>query len=139
MRQDRAGSSASAVPLPTSTASCVPRSACARRRAGAPVIHWLSPLRVAMRPSSVLASFSVSSGRLWVSRLVKPALIARASASSSPVETAMPAARSCSMPPPSTRGSGSRIATTTRATPAAISASVQGGVRPQWQQGSSVT
>ena len=30
-------------------------------------------------------------------------------------------------------------ATTTRATPAAISASVQGGVRPQWQQGSSVT
>jgi hypothetical protein len=31
------------------------------------------------------------------------------------------------------------IATTTRLTPAAITASVQGGVRPWWQQGSSVT
>jgi len=31
------------------------------------------------------------------------------------------------------------MATTTRATPAACKASVQGGVRPWWQQGSSVT
>ncbi len=31
------------------------------------------------------------------------------------------------------------IAKTTRATPAAINASTQGGVRPVWLQGSSVT
>jgi len=31
------------------------------------------------------------------------------------------------------------VAATTRASPAAISASVQGGVRPVWLQGSSVT
>ena len=37
------------------------------------------------------------------------------------------------------RGFGSRIAQTTRATPAATSASAQGGVRPWWLQGSSVT
>ena len=36
------------------------------------------------------------------------------------------------------RARGSTIATTTRATPAAISAPVQGGVRPVWEQGSSV-
>ena len=41
-------------------------------------------------------------------------------------------------PAPFTRGSGSSAATTTRATPAAISASVQGGVRPVWAQGSRV-
>ena len=43
------------------------------------------------------------------------------------------------MPWPLTRVSGSVAATTTRAMPAAINASVQGGERPQWQQGSSVT
>ena len=36
-------------------------------------------------------------------------------------------------------GSLSTVAATTRATLAAIRASLQGGVRPQWQQGSSVT
>ena len=40
---------------------------------------------------------------------------------------------------PATSGLGSRIAATTRATPASISASAQGGVRPWWLQGSSVT
>ena len=63
MRQVRSGLSASTVPTPTMMASCRPRSAWAIRRAGSPVIHWLSPVRVAMRPSSVEASFNVPSGR----------------------------------------------------------------------------
>ena len=62
-RQVSSGSSASTVPTPTITASCRPRSACAARRAASPVIQRLSPRCVAIRPSSVEASFSVTSGR----------------------------------------------------------------------------
>ncbi len=51
----------------------------------------------------------------------------------------MPAAASRSNPAPSTFGNGSRIAATTRDTPAATSASAQGGVLPVWAQGSRVT
>jgi len=43
---------------------------------------------------------------------------------------ATPAARSAAMPCPATCGFGSSMAATTRFTPAAISASAQGGVRP---------
>ncbi len=57
----------------------------------------------------------------------------------SPTLTSMPAARSRSKPLPRTRGSGSSIAATTRVTPAAMSASVQGGVRPWWLHGSRLT
>jgi hypothetical protein len=42
-------------------------------------------------------------------------------------------------PLPCTRASGSTIAATTRDAPLARIASVHGGVRPWWQQGSSVT
>ena len=63
MRQVRSGLSASTVPTPTITASCRPRIAWPTRRAGVPVIHWLSPPWVAMRPSRVDASFSVTIGR----------------------------------------------------------------------------
>jgi hypothetical protein len=35
---------------------------CTARRASGPVIHWLCPVAVAMRPSSELASFRVSKG-----------------------------------------------------------------------------
>ena len=72
MRQVRSGLSASTVPTPTMTASWRPRMAWARRRAGVPVIHWLSPPWVAMRPSSVEASFSVTIGRPRVTRWLKP-------------------------------------------------------------------
>ena len=78
-RQVRSGSSASTVPLPTSTASWLARSACAARRAAAPVIQRLSPLAVAMRPSRVVASFRVTRGRPRVMRRTKPAMTARAS------------------------------------------------------------
>ncbi len=50
--------------------------------------------------------------------------------SQQPSSTTMQASRSRVRPRPFTRGSGSRMATTTRATPAAASASQQGGVRP---------
>ncbi len=68
------------------------------RRAGSPVIHWLSPVRVAMRPSRVEASFSVTNGRPNRTRLKKPAFTSSASAASNPSSTTMPAARSRAMP-----------------------------------------
>ena len=72
-------------------------------------------------------------------REMKPGLSARASASISPTSAWMPASVSMDMPPPATSGLGSLIAATTRATPAWISASAHGGVRPWCEQGSSVT
>ena len=130
IRQVSSGSSASTVPTPTSTASCRARIACPRRRAGAPVIQRLSPAPVAIRPSSVAASFSVTrrtvpqhpAGEAGddVPRLgFEDALGYRDAGGAQPFE-----------PSPFTRGSGSRMATTARATPASISASVQGGVWP---------
>ena len=59
--------------------------------------------------------------------------------SSHPTTTSTPAFRNRAMPPPSTKGLGSPIPTTTRRTPASINACEQGGVRPKWSQGSSVT
>ena len=53
-----------------------------------------------------------------------------ASFASTPLRTSMPAAASRAWPRPPTRGSGSSTAETTRAMPAAITASAQGGVRP---------
>ncbi len=50
----------------------------------------------------------------------------------------MPARRSASRPEPATWSSGSAMPTTTRATPAAMIASVHGGVRPWCEHGSSV-
>jgi len=57
-RTVRRGSSASAVPMPTATASWRERSMCTSARASGPVTHFDAPLRVAMRPSSDSASFS---------------------------------------------------------------------------------
>ena len=112
-----------------------------RARAAPPVIHWLSPAWVAIRPSSVDASFSVTSGRPGVIRLAEAGDgLARPRSASRPSSTRSPAV---AQPGDALRhrraGRDRRSPTTTRATPAAISASVQGGVRPQWQQGSSVT
>src|SRR3990167_5481996 len=54
------GSSASAVSTPTSTASCSERSRCTASRASGPVIQRLSPVAVAIRPSSEVASLRVT-------------------------------------------------------------------------------
>ena len=71
-----------------------------------------------------------SQGRPRVMRAMKPRLSSRACASSKPTSTLMPASVNRLMPAPATCGFGSRIAATTRATPASIRALAQGGVRP---------
>ena len=83
-----------------------------------------------MRPSSVMATFISTSGRrCWLQR-AKPSFSRRASLSQTPRLVPIPAARSASIPWPATAGLGSMVAATTRPSPAAISASVHGGVRP---------
>ena len=57
------GSSASAVPIPTPTASISARQRCTSARASGPEIHRVLPVRVATRPSSDAAIFSITSGR----------------------------------------------------------------------------
>src|SRR6266849_882082 len=125
--------------LPTITASWLARRTWARSRASGPVIHWLSPAWVAIRPSSVVANFRVTSGRPSRMRKRKPALTSDASSAHRPVSTTRPAPRSLAIPRPETRGSGSSMGMTMRARPAAIRASVHGGVLPQWQHGSRLT
>ena len=51
------GSSCSRVRAPTRTASQPERIACATCRSGSPLIHFASPVREAIRPSSVWAYF----------------------------------------------------------------------------------
>jgi hypothetical protein len=63
----------------------------------------------------------------------------RASSSINPRTTGMPALRRARNPFPATSGFGSCIAATTRLTPAAMIALVQGPVRPVWAHGSRVT
>ena len=63
------GSSASTVPIPTSTASCVSRRRWTSARAASPVIHFDSPLTVAILPSSVIAALSVNAGRPCVAHV----------------------------------------------------------------------
>ena len=60
------GSSISTVPIPTNIASCSRRSLWARRRAPEPLIHFDSPVAVAMRPSSDWANFTVTKGARFV-------------------------------------------------------------------------
>src|SRR3989441_3742106 len=92
-----------------------------------------------MRPSMDVASFSATKGRIRCSRANRNgALRAAASLPSSPCSAATPRRRRTSSPPRAC-GSGSRIAATTRRTPAARIASVHGGVWPWWAQGSRVT
>ncbi|MNF73400.1 hypothetical protein D3C84_553990 [compost metagenome] len=106
------------------------RRRCTAARAAGPVIHWLSPLAMAVRPSRLIASLTRTYGRPRSMRLMKPTFSSRASPSSTPQVTAMPAARNRSRPRPATCGLGSCIAATTRPTPALTSASAHGGVRP---------
>jgi hypothetical protein len=133
------GSSSRTVPAPVRTAQARARQWWPSARAADPVIHWLRPLARAVLPSMLAATFRRTHGRPLVMRDTKPMLSSRASRSKSPVSTVTPAAASFLKPSPATRGFGSCIAATTRATPAPMRASAQGGVRPKWLQGSSVT
>ena len=133
------GSSAIAVPAPTTTASAQARNRCTSARDPSPVIHREEPSAAAVLPSRL-------DGHLQGD--VREA--ARDMPFERPVEAArlgghhtefdldagvaeLERGRECPR-----RRFGSVVATTTRATPASISARVQGGVRPKWLHGSSV-
>ncbi len=133
------GSSSSTVPMPVRIAQARARHQWPSSRAGCEVIHWLRPLWSAVWPSRLAAAFIRTHGRPRSMRLKNPMFISRASAAIRPLSATMPAARSLAMPCPATSGFGSSIAATTRASPASTSASAQGGVRPWWLHGSSVT
>jgi hypothetical protein len=109
------------------------------RRERSLLIHWLSPLRVAMAPSMVDAHLAITCGRPVMWRLMKGSSTSNAAACSMPTPTLMPAFSNILMPLPLTRGFGSTQATSTCFTPASIRAEVHGGVLPWWQQGSSET
>ena len=138
-RTSRRGSSSRTVPTPVRTALARLRQAWPSARAASPVIHWLVPSASAVRPSSETAAFRRSQGRPRSMRETKPMLSSRDASPSPSHSTAMPAASSRAAPRPETSGFGSRSAMTTRATPAATSASAHGGVRPWCEHGSSVT
>ena len=125
--------------MPTATASLPARSRCTHARDSAPVSHCCERSAGAIAPSASSASFKVTHGRRAPRAAnANGALRSRAACSRRPNSTVIPAARNRSAPPEAT-GFGSRIATTTRATPAATSASTHGGVLPWWLHGSSVT
>ena len=106
------------------------RSRCTSSRAAGPVIHWLSPLVIAVAPSRLAATLARTNGRPRVTRLMKPSFRARAAASIRPTSVATPADLSLSSPRPATLSNGSCMAATTRCTLDAINASAHGGVLP---------
>ena len=87
------GSSASAVPTPTATASHSARQRWARRRLASPEIHLESPLPVATLPSRVMADLNSTHGWLvraylrngWLSRRARSASSPSATTTSTPV------------------------------------------------------
>ncbi len=133
------GSSSSTLLTPHMIASTRVRKPCAQARASSPATQRESPLDAAILPSSVAANFAMTNGSP-IARCFRYASSSFADAASpSPAVTSIPAARSFSAPRPATFGSGSMSATCTAVTPASISASAQGGVRPTCEHGSSVT
>src|SRR6266550_4063733 len=93
----------------------------------------------AIRPSIDVASLSATKGRSACSRANRNGAFNAAPASASrPIATLTPRPRSTAAPPRAC-GSGSGTAATTRATPAATIASVQGGVLPWCAHGSRFT
>jgi hypothetical protein len=125
--------------MPVRIAQARARHACPSRRAASPVIHWLVPSGSAVRPSIEAATLSRTHGSARDMRDTKPMLSSVASCCSRPQRTSTPASRSRVRPRPLTVGLGSSIAAITRPTRASTSASTQGGVRPKWLHGSSVT
>ncbi|MNT57931.1 hypothetical protein D3C72_1953390 [compost metagenome] len=99
----------------------------------------LSPEAVAILPSRLMPVLIETKGRLVLMYLKKRSLSLLASSASTPTSTSRPAARRRWMPLPATSGLASSTATTTRETPLSSTRSAQGGVRPWWAHGSSVT
>ena len=140
-REVRSGSSATAVWIPTATASTSARQRCARARLASFEIHFESPAAVATFPSSVVATLKTTCGRPVSACLRKGWLRRRACAATSPftTSTSTPSSRRIPRPRPFALAVGSSLATTTRAIFAARIASVQGGVLPSCAHGSSDT
>ena len=135
------GSSARTVPMPTAIASDSARQRWTRAWLFSPEIQDESPGLVAVRPSSEIASFRVTSGSPVRACLRKGWLRRRAAVASSPAakSTSTPPSRRMPGPRPAAFSVGSSDAITTRAMPASRIASTQGGWRPSWAQGSRVT
>src|SRR3954470_493996 len=135
------GSSATAVPIPTATASTAARQRCASVRLASQEIHLESPVAVATLPSSVIADLNSTHGRPVRACLRNAWLPSRARVASSPsaTMTSTPSSRRIPRPRPAAFSVGSSDAITTRVMPAARIASVHGGVRPVCAHGSSDT
>src|SRR4051812_19132463 len=141
MRAVSWGSSASAVPIPTATASSDARQRWATARLPSLEIHLESPPCVATLPSRLMADLKMTSGRRVRACLRNAWFCRRARVASSPpaMSTSTPSSRRMPRPRPDAFELGSSPATTTRAIPASMIASVHGGWRPWWQHGSSET
>ena len=107
----------------------------------APEIHFDSPDSVAVKPSTLSADFRHTSGLPVRACLRNGCTSSRAAAASPPStnETSTPPSRSIPGPRPEAFSLGSSQPITTRAIPAASTASTQGGCRPWWAHGSSET
>ena len=98
-------------------------------------------MRVATLPSRVIADLNSTHGRPTRACLRNAWLSSRALVASSPSAstTSTPSSRRIPRPRPAAFSVGSSEPTTTRLIPACTIASVQGGVLPSWQHGSSDT
>jgi hypothetical protein len=111
-------------PSPRHGARCIP---CTQCRARGPVIQRLSPVAVAIRPSSVAASFRLRTGRPATdARRQEPRMIAPRLILQNARFHRDPRRAQHREPAPAVRGVGIPVATTTRATPASTSARCTG-------------
>ncbi len=94
------------------------------------MIHFESPVEVAIFPSRLAAAFTVTHGRPVRIALKNGRFSASACSRSTPVITSTPPRRSRATPLPSTSGFGSADAQITRRTPASRIATEHGGVFP---------
>jgi len=134
------GLSAITVPLPTITASHLfLNTSFTYFLDSSQVIHFDTPQWSAIPPSNDCAIFKVKYGKPVLTCLKNGANISRASVSQTPHTTSIPASRKILTPAPRCFGFSSSHAITTRPIPAAIIASVHGGVLPCVEQGSRVT
>src|SRR5439155_604228 len=139
---------AGTAPSPSHTGACTQYSRSTRPSASSrapnapPPSHTSDSIpasRSMWSPSSNVASFSATNGRSACSRANRNGAFNAAAASASrPIDTITPLARRTAAPPCAC-GSGSEIAATTRATPAARIAAVQGSVLPRCAHGSRFT
>ena len=127
--------------MPTATASTSPLQPWESSLLSSHEIHFESPSRVATFPSRLVADLKRTHGRPVRACLRKAWFSSLARAATAPVatSTSMPSSRRIPRPRPEAFSVGSSLATTTRPIPASMIASVHGGWRPSWQQGSSET